>query len=206
MNKPKLLTIGHSNRSLDEFVELLRLHGVTAIADVRSQPYSRHMPHFNRENLRETLSENGIAYVFMGEELGARRNEPCCYVDRQAKYELIEPTPAFQSGLERIRKGASSHLIAMMCAEKDPVTCHRSILIAKALRSDCDIQHIVTADKLESHDEAEHRLLRIWRMDGNDLFQSSEELLDDAYRKQADEIAYIAQDVAAARDVGDADD
>jgi len=206
MSKPKLFTIGHSNRSIDEFVELLRLHNVTAIADVRSQPYSRHMPHFNREPLKETLSENGIAYVFLGEELGARRNEPCCYIDRQAKYELIEPTPAFQSGLERIRKGTSSHSIAMMCAEKDPVTCHRSILVAKALRSDYDVQHIVTADKLESHGEAEQRLLRIWRIDGNDLFQSSEELLEDAYRKQADEIAYVEKEFAHTRDTGESDD
>ena len=206
MSKPKLFTIGHSNRSIDEFVELLRLYGVTAIADVRSQPYSRHMPHFNREVLKETLKENGIAYVFMGEELGARRNEPCCYVDRQAKYELIEMTSAFQSGLVRIRRGASTHRIAMLCAEKDPITCHRSILVAKALRTDCDIQHVVSADKLESHDETERRLLRIWRIDGNDLFQNSEELLEEAYRKQADEIAYVEKDFVTARDAGDADD
>lgn len=206
MSKPKLFTIGHSNRNIDEFVELLRLNNVTAIADVRSQPYSRHMPHFNRENLKGTLSENGIAYVFMGKELGARRNETCCYIDGQAKYELIEPTPSFQSGLERIRKGVSIHLIAMMCAEKDPVTCHRSILVAKALRSDCDIQHIVSLGKVESHDEAEQRLLRIWRMDGNDLFQSAEELLEDAYCKQADEIAYVERDFANAWDAGETDD
>ena len=206
MSKPKLFTIGHSNRSIDEFVELLRLYEVTAIADVRSQPYSRHMPHFNREVLKETLKENGIAYVFMGEELGARRNELCCYIDRQAKYELIEATPAFQSGLARIRKGASVHLVAMLCAEKDPITCHRTILVAKALRTECDIQHIVSAGHLESHDEAELRLLRIWRMDGNDLFQNSEELLEEAYRKQADEIAYVEKDFATNRSAGDADD
>lgn len=206
MSKHKLFTIGHSNRSLDEFVELLRSHDVTAIADVRSQPYSRHTAHFNRENLKAALGEIGIEYVFMGEELGARRSESCCYVDGQAKYALIEATPLFQSGLERIRKGVSKYRIALMCAEKDPVTCHRSILVAKALRPDCDIQHIVSAENLESHEEAEQRLLRIWKMDGRDLFQEAEELLEDAYRKQSEEIAYVENDFANARNAGETGD
>ena len=206
MSKQKLFTIGHSTRSLDEFVELLRLHDVTAIADVRSQPYSRHTAHFNRETLKAVLGEIGIEYVFMGEELGARRSESCCYVDGQAKYTLIEATPLFQAGLERLRKGISKYRISLMCAEKDPVTCHRSILVAKALRADCDIQHIIAADNLESHNEAEQRLLRIWKMDGRDLFQEPEELLEDAYRKQAEEIAYVEKDFVNATEAGDAGD
>lgn len=192
MARRPLFTVGYSNRRIDEFVELLRLSGVTAVADVRSQPYSRHNPHYNRENLDERLRTFGIAYAFLGEELGARRSEPFCYVDGQAKYELIEKSPAFRSGLDRVRRGSERYRVALMCAERDPVTCHRTILIAKALRSEFDIRHIVSRGFVESHDEVEQRLLRIWYLKRRDLFRNDAELLEDAYRRQAEEIAYVS--------------
>ena len=99
-DKPLLFTVGHSTRSLEEFLCLLAQNQVGAIADVRSSPYSRHMPHFNRDPLQAALKEHGIQYVFLGEELGARREEPECYVDGVAKYELIVKTTAFAKGLE----------------------------------------------------------------------------------------------------------
>ena len=206
MSKGLLLTIGHSNRSPDEFVELLRQNRVTAVADVRSQPYSRHLPHFNREPMKALLRGHGISYVFMGEELGARRNERECYVDGQARYELIERTPTFQSGLERIRTGVSQQVVALMCAEKDPMTCHRAILVARALRTEFDIRHIVSAEELESHDELEQRLLRRWNLDGKSLFLSVDELLQDAYEKQAAEIAFVEKELAPLNEKGESDD
>lgn len=195
-----LFTIGHSNRTPSEFVELLRENNVSAVADVRSQPYSRHMPHFNRESLKDLLALHSISYVFMGEELGARRDEDCCYVDGQAKYELIEQTEAFKSGIERIRKGMDKYAVAMMCSEKDPITCHRTILIAKALRGDCEIRHIISEAKVESQQEAEKRLLKEWKLDHDDMFRSAFELLEEAYRKQAEEIAYVDKELAEAQD------
>ncbi len=206
MNENALFTIGHSNRTLDEFIELLRSSGVSAIADVRSQPYSRHMPHFNRDPLSDSLRQHGIAYVFVGEELGARRSEECCYIDGQAKYELIEATQSFQAGLDRIRNGTKTHCIALMCAEKDPITCHRTILIAKALRSEFTIRHIISADRTETQGETDQRLLRNWRMDGRDLFQDDSELLEQAYEKQATEIAYVNKELVKSDHVGDSDD
>jgi uncharacterized protein (DUF488 family) len=197
MNQPLLFTIGHSTRTPEEFVELLTANEITAIADVRSQPYSRHMPHFNRESLQTLLKECGITYVFLGEELGARRNESCCYVDGQAKYDLIARTPAFQSGLNRIRMGMKLFSIALMCAEKDPITCHRTILVARALRFECEIRHVVSSNYVESHSEAEQRLLRKWNLNGPDLFASPEDLLERAYQLQAEEIAYVDQELAA---------
>jgi uncharacterized protein (DUF488 family) len=191
MSNGILYTVGHSNRSLDEFVELLHACSVTAIADVRSQPYSRRVPHFNHDQLYNSLRDNGIAYVFLGEELGARRKESCCYVNGQARYELIEKTPGFQSGLNRIRKGIQTYTIALMCAEKDPLTCHRTILISKALRDELNIQHIIGPGQIESHIDAERRLMRIWGISKEDLFMDTTELLHDVYRKQAAEIAYV---------------
>lgn len=193
-----LFTVGHSLRTPEDFIELLRLNAVTAIADVRSSPFSARVPHFNQDELRQRLRDAGIVYVFLGEELGARRKEPSCYVDGKARYELIEQEPLFQHGLDRIRRGVKRYTIAMMCAEKDPVTCHRAILVAKALRSEMPIRHIVARGSVETQEEMEGRLLQIWGGRGQDLFQSHEERVEDAYRRQAEEIAYVVPAAAPA--------
>src|SRR6266576_3462651 len=102
-----VFTVGHSNLEFTRFVALLKQHGIQAVADVRSSPYSQFNPQFNREPLQRGLRERGISYVFLGEELGARRSEPECYVDGRADYSLIVKTPAFIRGVDRITQGAS---------------------------------------------------------------------------------------------------
>lgn len=196
MKKSVLFTIGHSTRTPEQFIELLAENGITAIADVRSQPYSRVMPHFNRESLRLLLNENGIAYVFLGNELGARRGERSVYVNGQAKYDLIAKTTAFQLGVHRVREGMKRYVIGLMCAEKDPMSCHRAILVARVFRVECDIRHVISRGCIELHSEVEERLLRKWNLRGPDLFASPDECLDQAYQKQADEIAYIDEELA----------
>lgn len=190
MTTQTLYTVGHSNRTLDEFLSLLTENEVTAIADVRSSPYSRMNPQFNRDQLKRSLQEKNIAYVFLGQELGARRDEECCYEDGVARYELIAKTEAFIDGLKRIRDGSQSHRIALMCAEKDPLTCHRTILVCRHLKDEIAITHIVTEGRLETQEEAENRLLRTLNMDDRVLFESRDELLSEAYEKQGDKIAY----------------
>src|SRR5260370_36793628 len=111
-------TIGHSTHSTEKLIQLLAGHGVTALADVRSQPYSRINPQFNRESLRTELKTAGIAYVFLGRELGARAEDRGCYIDGQVQYDLLARTPLFQKGLTRIAQGISGHRVALMCAEK----------------------------------------------------------------------------------------
>ena len=185
-----LYTVGHFNRTLEEFLSLLTENEVTAIADVRSSPYSRMNPQFNRDQLKRSLQEKNIAYVFLGQELGARRDEDCCYEDGVGRYELIAKTETFHDGLKRIRDGSQSHRIALMCAEKDPLTCHRTILICRFLRSQMSIVHIVERGRVESHEEAEDRLMRLFGLDNRTLFESREEVLAEAYEKQGDKIAY----------------
>src|SRR3569832_154344 len=102
----ELFTIGHSTHSAEKFLELLRRHQVTAIGDVRSSPFSAWTPQFNRSALEPTLKSAGIHYVFLGDELGARRVEREVYADGVARYERIVKLPSFQTGLERVRKGA----------------------------------------------------------------------------------------------------
>lgn len=193
MKQNTLFTIGHSNRTKDEFLSLLVENGITAVADVRSHPYSRRNPQFNKEQLADSLKAIGIEHVFLGEELGARRIEPECYENGKARYCLIAKCPLFRIGLDRIRSGLQSHSVAMMCAELDPLTCHRTILVCRYLKSTESIKHILERGKLEDHAEAEYRLLKLVGLSPNDLFQSLDEQIDYAYDLQGDKLAYVQE-------------
>jgi uncharacterized protein (DUF488 family) len=204
----KLFTVGHSNHSIEEFIALLHHHGVTAVADVRSHPYSKYLPHFNQKLFQKSLLDAGIRYVFLGKELGARSNNPDCYVDGKAVYEKIASTKEFSHGIERILQGAKNYYISLMCAEKDPITCHRAVLVCQHLRnSGLDINHILKNGDLETHHNLEERLLELHHLKLPEQIQlslfddvlssvpsiteySKEESLKKAYQLQGDNIAY----------------
>lgn len=191
----ELFTIGHSNHSIERFVELSRIHGITAIGDVRSSPYSRFNPQFNRENLQKALRENGIWYVFLGEELGPRSENPSFYVDGRVQYDRLARTEVFARGIERIRIGIQSYRIALMCAEKDPITCHRMILVCRSMRLDpVAISHILEDGSLETLNGSERRLLRALKMPQLTLFDNEETLIQRAYDAQGQRIAYRRED------------
>lgn len=195
-----VFTIGHSNLEFGKFVALLKQHGIQAVADVRSSPYSQFTPQFNRELLQRALREQGISYVFLGEELGARRSEPECYVNGRADYPLIAGTPAFIRGVERVTQGAMKMRVAMMCAEKDPLDCHRCILVSPRLREGgMAVQHILSDGTLESHEQAEIRLAQSFDLPERELFRSSGEIVAEAYRLQGEKIAY-QEDALALRE------
>jgi uncharacterized protein (DUF488 family) len=157
-----VLTIGHSAHSLEAFVGLLKQHGVTAVADVRSVPYSRFNPHFNRKALEQSLVGHGIKYVFLGRELGGRPEDPSCYEGRRVQYARLESTEAFRNGIERIIRGTGEHRIALMCAEKEPLKCHRALLVARALAArGVGVEHILPDGRLESHQATMDRGLGI---------------------------------------------
>lgn len=186
-----LYTIGHSTHAAERAIELLRLHGVTAVADVRSRPYSRMNPQFNRESICDRLKSHGIAYVFLGRELGARSQDPSCYVQGKVQYDLLARTHLFQSGLERVIQGMAAHRVALMCAEKDPLSCHRAILICRHLVTrGLDIEHILDDGALEHHDEALSRLLKEHGLSETDLFSSRAEMIERAYAERGRQIAY----------------
>jgi uncharacterized protein (DUF488 family) len=202
MSDLTIYTVGHSNVSAEAFVALLRQHGITAVADVRSHPYSRYLPHFSQPALKATLREAGLHYVFLGRELGARPDDASCYVNGRAVYARIAATPLFARGLERVRQGAATERIALLCAEKDPITCHRTILVCRHLRDpELAIRHILADGTLEEHGALEQRLLRLRGLDQLDLFNPRplDQLIEEAYDRQGEEIAYIRED-------GDSDD
>lgn len=187
-----IFTIGHSNHECEHFIALLKSHTITAIADVRSSPYSRYADQFNRETLLESLKSARIAYVFLGNELGAKWCRPDCCSDGRVDFELVARTGTFRRGLDRLRCGVRQHRPAIMCAEKDPITCHRMILIARHISAlSLDIFHISENGGIETQHEAESRILAAHGLppDGG-LFQTRAEMLDEAYRKQGREIAY----------------
>jgi uncharacterized protein (DUF488 family) len=187
----QLFTIGHSDHETPEFLSLVARHGVDAIADVRSQPYSRFHSQFNRETLAGSLKNAGIQYVFLGRELGARRTEADSYVEKTARYDLISRLPAFREGLDRLRRGLASHRIALLCAEKDPITCHRTILICRHLRGHAiDIRHILDDGGIETNEQAESRLLEAVGLPPTHLFLSRADLIEQAYDLQGERIAY----------------
>jgi len=194
MNK-KLFTIGHSIHQIEAFVALLAMHRIDAIADVRSSPYCKRLPQFNREPLIESLRGINVRYVFLGEQLGARRSEAGCYVGEQANFDKISALPGFIDGLNRISIGAEKMRIAMMCAEKDPLTCHRSILVSRHLQSrGMCISHILDNGTLEPHVDAEQRLMLEEGFSPGqlDMFGNPGDggALSFAYEKRANKIAY----------------
>lgn len=187
-----IFTVGHSTHRIERFVELLRKHGITALADVRSSPYSRFNPQFNREPLKKTLRELGISYVFLGEELGARSKDRCCYDNGRVNYRKLAQTSLFQSGLERLKTGSATHRIALMCAEKEPLDCHRTILVARELEnSGVPVSHILEDGATETHEAAISRLKRQLQIPEHDMFRSDQEILDEAYALQSEKIAYV---------------
>jgi uncharacterized protein (DUF488 family) len=190
-DKFPIFTIGHSNHSSDKFVGLLKDHEISAVVDVRSSPYSQFCPHFNQDPLRKFLNEKDIHYVFMGEELGARRSEKTCYIDGKVQYDKIAEQPLFHRGIERMKEGAKRMKIAMMCSEKDPLTCHRTILIARVIKGEFSpINHILEDGSLENHNDAESRLLKEHKLENADLFMSNEQRLMKVYADRERIIAY----------------
>lgn len=194
-DKGTLYTIGHSNHPIEQFIDLLQRHCVEAVADVRSIPASRRHPHFNRNALSAVLAAHGIGYLFLGEELGARRTEPDAYDGNVASYELVARLPAFQQGLDQVRKEVPKRRIALLCAEKDPLDCHRALLVCRHLRSDLPgrIQHILADGALRPHTELEQRLVAGMgiNLDQKEMFGGeAEHRLEDAYRRRGREIAH----------------
>ncbi|ODT79809.1 MAG: hypothetical protein ABS69_06990 [Nitrosomonadales bacterium SCN 54-20] len=186
-----IYSIGHSNHDINTFIKLLKLHGISALADVRSHPYSRFVPQYSREALKASLAEAQIAYVFLGKELGVRSDDPACYIEGKVQYDRLAKQPIFSAGIHRIIKGMNRYRIALMCAEKDPIDCHRALLVARNLvDSDISVDHIHADGALESHGHLESRLLAMYKLPERDMFSARSEIIADAYFIQEQRVAY----------------
>lgn len=195
MSKPALYTVGYSTHEWPDFLTLLRATRITAIADVRSHPQAR-LPQYRQEHLSVALRAEGIAYVFLGGELGARRTERECYVDGRADYGRITELPAFRRGVERLEEGAKRYTIALMCAEREPLDCHRGVLIAPVLKqAGWAVRHLLADGSIEEHQQTEARLVARMGVDPLiDALADDKELLRRAYQERGAEIAYRRDD------------
>jgi len=183
------LTIGHSNLPADQFLARLKAQGVTAITDVRSVPFSRRFPWFSSRPLSERLQSKGIAYVTMGDTLGGRPSNRALYCDGIADYEAMAGTADFHAGIDRVMAEMIRHRLCLMCAEREPLDCHRCLLVGRAIASrGYSIGHILGDGSIEAHSTTEERLLAGLRPAG-DLFADRESRLAEAYRSRAHRIA-----------------
>jgi uncharacterized protein (DUF488 family) len=180
---------------MDRFLELLRGAGVTVVADVRSQPTSQRLPHFNRGELEHSLRAAGIAYVFLGEQLGGRPDRPSLYdADGRVDYGRVRQTHEFRQGIERLCRGMKSHTIAMMCAEEDPLDCHRGLMITPALvERGVEPGHLRGDGSVESTRAMQDRLLAQTKVGGGMLGGLFDAMLSDTERRQMLDEAYQAQ-------------
>jgi uncharacterized protein (DUF488 family) len=188
-----IYTIGHSTHSLEEFLALLKHSSIEAVADVRSTPYSRRQPQFNRDPLRRALAANKIQYVPLGAELGGRGNSRSERDEHgRILYRSIAESTEFREGLNRVQAGSNRLRIALMCTERDPLNCHRGILVSRILAAhDLQVLHIHGDGRIESHRDAERRLLQITGLRQMDLFQPEEQTLMEAYERQEARIAHV---------------
>lgn len=190
-----LYTIGHSTHPLEKFLALLKMHGVTALCDVRSIPYSRTNPQFNREEFSQRLRLVGIPYVFLGRELGGRSDDPSCYQDGRVQYDRLAGKSQFRKGLDRLQEGAKKYRLSLMCAENDPLECHRTILVARHVEAlGFSVEHIHADGHVESHADALERLVTQLNLPATDIFRSHQDVIANAYRLQEDRIAYVRND------------
>lgn len=189
-----ILSIGHSNIAAERFVALLRDAGVTAVADVRSTPFSRRFPWFSGNRLAVTLAQHGIAHLDYGQALGGRPRDAALYRDGVADYEAMARQPDFRAGLDRLRDEMMRSRVCLMCAEREPLDCHRCLLVARALAGQGQsIGHILHDGSIEPHRVTEQRLLAMCG-DDDDLFVTGQnERLAAAYRRRARAVAYRAK-------------
>lgn len=187
-----VLTVGHSNHRMDHFLSLLERHSVSAVADVRSTPYSRFSSQYNKDSLKRCLAKHDIQYVFLGRELGARSDNTECYKDGRVQYPLLAGKESFRTGIERVLTGAKKERIALMCTERDPLDCHRTILVARTLTErGLPVDHILPSGQAESHEQAMLRLLDKVNLPRAELLRTTEELIEIALARQEQRIAYV---------------
>lgn len=191
MTEPATIyTIGHSTHTIEEFLALLDRHKITAVCDVRSVPYSQFQPQFGREILAKKLKQHKIGYVFLGKELGGRGNDSSAFESGRVQYRRLAETPEFRSGIERVRAGSATQRIALMCTEREPLNCHRTLLVSRELEArGVPVIHILADGNAEAHRDTIARLFTMLKLEP-DLFRSPSELLDDAYAEQERRIAY----------------
>jgi uncharacterized protein (DUF488 family) len=192
----RIFTVGHSAVEFSAFLALLQRHDVKLVADVRSKPQSARHPHFDGIEMEATLRAAGIRYLFMGDELGGRPDDSKAYRgDGLVDYRGRRKSRAFQAGLERVLQEMESVDLALMCAEEDPLSCHRFLMICpEIVAAGIQPMHIRKGGVIETQQDAEDRLLeaqKLGAVTSDSLFAFDREAaLEEAYAAQSEKFAF----------------
>ncbi len=186
-----IFSIGHSNIAAARFAAMLQDAAVTTVADVRSMPNSRWFPWFSQKTLAAQLNGIGIAYTAMGDTLGGRPRDESLHRDGVADYEAMANEPEFRAGLDRLREAVARSRVCLMSAEREPLDCHRCLLVARRL-AECSLAvgHILHDGTIEPHAATEQRLLALDGDAGGLFVAGQEERLAAAYRLRARAVAF----------------
>jgi uncharacterized protein (DUF488 family) len=187
-----ILSVGHSLLPAKQFVALLLGNSVSLVLDVRSSPFSSRAPQYNRDALNGTLADQGISYVTAGHKLGGRPKNPHVYVSGQVQYEKLAETPDYRSGLRKLLSAARKQCVVLLCAEADPIECHRFLLISRSLADlGHQVRHIHHDGRVESQRQAEDRMLRQAGLSQSNLFAPGVDALATAYAAQSSRFAFV---------------
>ncbi len=191
-----LFTIGYATKPFDVFVSQLKQHAIDVVADVRSVPFSKVFVDYHQTALEKSLPIADIKYVYLGNELGPRSKDPSHYdASGQVQFSALMQSPLFLQGIKRLTTGLDKGFrVALLCAEKDPASCHRSLLISYFLHREkqLEIQHINFMGELESQQQLEQRLVAMQNLSA-DLLTSPAELTDLAWQQQLKQTSYRKQ-------------
>ena len=186
-------TIGHSDMGREKLIDRLEQYGIELVVDVRSAPYSRHAPQFNREELAGALGQRGIGYIHMGDALGGRPTEDRLYDEQgRAQYGLMALEPKFQEGVRQLAQTAMERRLALLCTEPDPLRCHRTRLAAPVLEeAGVPVVHIAGDGKIVSHKELMGRLTASWGLPGlEEPGMTERQVVERAVESQARRVAH----------------
>ncbi len=194
-------TIGYTSFEITSFIEVLKIYEINCIIDVRSMPYSQYYTMYNKEKLQRLLNTQNIIYRNYVEEFGARQtNAKYIGENGQVDFEKFRKSDLYKKGIEKVKKGMElNYKICLMCAETDPITCHRSILLSKGMQeAGIEVQHILKDKTIETQAKLEERLIQMYFPENNQLSlfeteRSEAELLEQAYKMQNKKIGYYAE-------------
>jgi uncharacterized protein (DUF488 family) len=193
----EIYTIGYSSFKIEDFIQTLKNNNITCVIDVRSNPFSEYFQDYNKDILEKKLKKENIMYRNYKKEFGARQEEPSFYPKGYLDFDLFTKSEQFNEGVLKIAKGIEMGFsFVLMCAEKDPITCHRNIMVAKAFKErGYNIKHILFDGSIESQDDIEKRMIKEYFPERNQMAlfdenKSDEDLIKASYNKKNEEIGY----------------
>lgn len=195
-------TIGYSGFNIDDFIKTLKEKNISLVIDVRSTPYSQYYAEYNKENLSTILEKSHIYYRNYFSEFGARQGERKYYPNGYLDFEIFSKSESFLSGVEKLKKSMEkNYTFALLCSEKDPIMCHRTILVSRAFHMrGYKIIHLMSDGISITQEDIEERLLNIFFPERNQISMftptlSKQEYINESYKKQNEKIGYTIEDI-----------